>query len=370
MSSEKTSLRKDKLTTSLGGVLLSIGIPTYNRAHFLESCLSSIAPQVSEFGGEVELIVSDNCSTDSTRAIVDWARQFCQIKYSANASNIGPIRNLLRIPQELASGTFCWLLGDDEMIRDGGVRAIVSAIRANPELDCFYVNYSIHELSLREGRVVRSSEFRATDVTGSSRREEGRVACWDRLIAEDRSALTPIYCSVFRRERWLAHSSRLVLREPYGNVDSTYPQCVILLRMMVRKPSWASGFPWVVMCGKESWTEYVPLVVLVRFHELLDLMVASGVDDAIVLDHRKRMLSYSGSLIVDMLLGRELRGLERFSMPKFLFRHRSSGALWYSLERAVASRAAGAVKGVAHKILGSPSRVMHLYKSLFRKSGG
>jgi glycosyltransferase involved in cell wall biosynthesis len=46
-------------------VILSIGIPTFNRGHFLESCLNSIASQVYEFSKEVELIVSDNYSTDN-----------------------------------------------------------------------------------------------------------------------------------------------------------------------------------------------------------------------------------------------------------------------------------------------------------------
>lgn len=46
-------------------MILSIGIPTFNRGHFLESCLNSIASQVYEFSKEVELIVSDNYSTDN-----------------------------------------------------------------------------------------------------------------------------------------------------------------------------------------------------------------------------------------------------------------------------------------------------------------
>ena len=56
--------------------LLSICIPTYNRAELLRSALLSLVPQVKESGGEVELVVSDNCSTDDTRRVVEWARQF------------------------------------------------------------------------------------------------------------------------------------------------------------------------------------------------------------------------------------------------------------------------------------------------------
>ena len=70
-------------------VLLSIGIPTFNRAELLHSALFSLAPQIKEFQGEVELIVSDNNSQDNTEEVVKWAQQFGPIQYHQNDENIG-----------------------------------------------------------------------------------------------------------------------------------------------------------------------------------------------------------------------------------------------------------------------------------------
>jgi len=54
-----------------GSPLLSICIPTYNRASYLEATLESITRQpVFQNTREVEIAISDNCSTDDTPAII------------------------------------------------------------------------------------------------------------------------------------------------------------------------------------------------------------------------------------------------------------------------------------------------------------
>ena len=48
--------------------LVTIGIPTYNRAdHYLREALTSA---LSQTYANLEIIVSDNCSTDSTQTLV------------------------------------------------------------------------------------------------------------------------------------------------------------------------------------------------------------------------------------------------------------------------------------------------------------
>lgn len=69
--------------------LLSICIPTYDRAELLRSALLSLAPQVKEMADEVEVIISDNCSTDSSKGAVDWAQEYCSIRAA-----------LLRLPRK------------------------------------------------------------------------------------------------------------------------------------------------------------------------------------------------------------------------------------------------------------------------------
>ena len=57
--------------------LLSICIPTYNRSGYLEQCLESIVHQ--ERFDEIEVIISDNCSTDDTEAVCKKYKSFQNI---------------------------------------------------------------------------------------------------------------------------------------------------------------------------------------------------------------------------------------------------------------------------------------------------
>ena len=49
--------------------LFSIFIPTYNRANLLAETLNSLISQISE--DQIEIIISDNNSTDTTKKTVE-----------------------------------------------------------------------------------------------------------------------------------------------------------------------------------------------------------------------------------------------------------------------------------------------------------
>ncbi len=195
--------------------VLSICIPTYNRAELLRSAIHSLAYQINELGDEVELVVSDNCSTDNSRDVVERVQQQCPIRYHRNAENVGAMRNILSLVREHARGEFCWVIGDDEMIRDGGVRKLLQAIKEHSDLDYFYVNYSIDGFERREDVFVTAEDFSAWTQTGNPNLEERRIDRWERLIAEDSNGLTPIYCSVFRRSVWLKGAAGLRVGDSY-----------------------------------------------------------------------------------------------------------------------------------------------------------
>ncbi|AVH49395.1 glycosyltransferase family 2 protein [Acinetobacter sp. SWBY1] len=75
-------------------ILVSVCIVTYNQEKFLEQTLQSILNQNTNF--QYEVIVGDDCSTDSTRKIIEGFL----IKYPNivvpifHKVNIGPIENI------------------------------------------------------------------------------------------------------------------------------------------------------------------------------------------------------------------------------------------------------------------------------------
>lgn len=71
--------------------ILSICIPTYNRATYLEATLNSIVNQkIFQETDEVEIVISDNCSEDHTREVSEKYVEIygAKIRYFRNSENI------------------------------------------------------------------------------------------------------------------------------------------------------------------------------------------------------------------------------------------------------------------------------------------
>lgn len=112
--------------------LLSICIPTYNRAPFLDECLKQISSQITNEGLEdtIELLVSDNHSTDDTPDIVKKHIQAgAKIRYFRNEKNLGMDGNFVNCFKN-ATGNFIWLLGDDDYLMKGALKLIVEQLGA------------------------------------------------------------------------------------------------------------------------------------------------------------------------------------------------------------------------------------------------
>jgi len=108
---------------------LSISIPTYNRADCLKNLLSQIVPQ-SERLGSIQICISNNCSTDSTKEVVaDFVKKYPDlIKYNENEKNLGFDRNMFKAI-EMAQGSFVWLLCDDDLVVKDGIEKVINFIK-------------------------------------------------------------------------------------------------------------------------------------------------------------------------------------------------------------------------------------------------
>lgn len=113
-------------------VLLSICIPTYNRCDLLRENLIRLVRQVDEvLESKVEILVSNNSSTDETDKMVKAL--ICdgkQIIYNKNKENLGPDKNFLKCI-DLARGEYVWILGDDDYLKDGAIKKVISILQNN-----------------------------------------------------------------------------------------------------------------------------------------------------------------------------------------------------------------------------------------------
>lgn len=123
-------------------ILLSILIPTYNGASkFLDRTMSSIIEGVSLCEeGTVEVVLSNNASTDNTLEILKQYDKYPYIRYYTNETNIGFARNIIRLTDEYARGKFGWVIGDDDVIVPSAITAIVSELK-NDKIDYLSVGF-------------------------------------------------------------------------------------------------------------------------------------------------------------------------------------------------------------------------------------
>jgi glycosyltransferase involved in cell wall biosynthesis len=104
--------------TQKNDILLTIAVPTYNRIECLKDLLPELLQQCKLYP-EIEILISDNCSTDGTAEYVTGlAAVNSQVRYSVNSVNVGADTNLI-VCVENARGKYVWLFGDDEVLFKG-----------------------------------------------------------------------------------------------------------------------------------------------------------------------------------------------------------------------------------------------------------
>jgi len=119
--------------------LLSISIPTYNRAGYLDLCLSQICKQLHGNESDVELLVSNNNSTDDTESIVQkYILQGFAINYVKNDENIGSEKNVVQCYKR-ATGKYVLIFCDDDVFLDDSIMKILNVLKGG-EYGVVYLN--------------------------------------------------------------------------------------------------------------------------------------------------------------------------------------------------------------------------------------
>lgn len=124
--------------------LLSICIPTYNRANLLKSTLESIVSQ-PEFlhTNDVEIVISDNASTDQTPQIVhDFVTRYPgKIVALRQAENVNSSQNFYHVLTQ-AGGQFLKLNNDTLIWHKNTLAALLSAVKKhiNDQTPLFFIN--------------------------------------------------------------------------------------------------------------------------------------------------------------------------------------------------------------------------------------
>jgi glycosyltransferase involved in cell wall biosynthesis len=94
---------------------ISICIPTYNRKDLLLAAIESALEQDYE---DIEVIISDNASSDGTFDAMAQFHENKKVRYYRNDTNIGPLMNYKKCVYEYAEGEYILFLSDDDELVD------------------------------------------------------------------------------------------------------------------------------------------------------------------------------------------------------------------------------------------------------------
>ena len=120
--------------------LISIVLPVYNGERFLRASIDSVIAQTYQ---NWELLVVDDCSTDSTASIVrEYVQLDPRIKYFKNEVNLRLPRNLNR-GFSLAQGNYLTWTSDDNVFRPTALEKMYNALKADPEAQFAYASCDI-----------------------------------------------------------------------------------------------------------------------------------------------------------------------------------------------------------------------------------
>ena len=202
--------------------LLTIAIPTYNRAKSLFECLTCLK-NANPQNFNIEVIVSDNASTDNTKQIVEKFSKEFPISYFRNDENLGPNKNFYLLTDVYAHGKYCWLLGDDDRVTPDSIKNIVNALMQYP-MTCYltFPCQIITEKYFKKCRVIRYNYKKPKVIVTSFFKAIDLATSPGNLLA------TFISISIFKTSLF-RKINKLSLGEGYSNHISTFPHTYIFI---------------------------------------------------------------------------------------------------------------------------------------------
>lgn len=131
---------------------LSILIPTFNRAGMLPAAVASALAQTWD---NLEVLVSDNASTDETAQTMALFAGHPRLSYHRNPTNVGMVPNWRQLLDRATGDYFLLLSDDDELLVPTYLATAAGLIQANPDLALVYANGCILDTRTGERRELR-----------------------------------------------------------------------------------------------------------------------------------------------------------------------------------------------------------------------
>ncbi len=231
-------------------IFLTFGIPTLNgEKHIAQTIDSVLNVLIGKQINNIEILVSDNCSTDRTGEIVQgYAKKHPQyVRYVRNNQNIGYDNNLNSVISN-SHGEFVWFLGDDDYLVPDAPHIIINKIYSfeqhHPDVLVAPVQYyDIRSDIYLEGRQVEKDRCYSNG---------------EDFIRENLWATAPMSSLIVRKSAWSAVKLEEFCGTQWSHVGAVIKlakhSTIILLsspKVVVRtgNPRWCSNFGNQLLSG-------------------------------------------------------------------------------------------------------------------------
>lgn len=230
--------------------LLTIGIPTFNRAQLLDRQLAWLNQAIKGFESECEIFVSDNCSTDQTQEIIKkWQEVFGDtFRSGRNSVNLGVMANIACCLKS-ASSKYVWTIGDDDPIQERTLGYVLSLLKRHPDLALVYLNCNGRESLTGQIAVERWFDSDSDDPTVDGKvayqahlnRSFGGVLFISAVVYRTNLVQLAVHKWPSATSNWASQAYWAGFCAAYGSVIVTkdvYLECTMGASILDRDPTW------------------------------------------------------------------------------------------------------------------------------------
>lgn len=252
--------------------LLSICIPAYNGAHYLKIVLEALLPQVQQTGGNVEVLIIDDGSTDNTAEVVEHARYHGQVRYIRNSSNLGSARNIVSGPVQHATGEFVCVWSQHCLIYPGALAKLLLVLTEKRHLNALYINFRCARYPQNWPVGAVGGYSGAYDYLGNEDVRNRDITRWEELLSARSSACTQSYAHIAKRSAWRNYWADRVVGPDFTSVLTTYPHTCTVAETTFGKPSYYIGEPILTIYNGAQWWGSLKSRARVYLHGYPELM--------------------------------------------------------------------------------------------------
>ena len=306
-------------------MILSICIPTYNRAITLPNCLNSILISKRKTNLKFEICISDNGSNYNVKKIIKPFKKKLNIKVNRNKKNLGYAVNLLK-SVSMAKGEFAWCIGDDDLLAPKALKKINSLILKNKNIDFYYINsFHLNNNYLNKFKKPFDTNNLPIDMDRlSPKKNSQRLKFWD-LIDHNVSFdfMAGNFVNIFRRKMWM-DNVHVLDKKSINDKNSI----LSLLHLKIHANAFRKSLCYfqaeplsVNLYGVREWKSFYPFISTFILCEKLDYYRSKGLNFFKYIYCKNYTLKNFASNLTQTIIGGKATGLYFLNFNKHIFQN-------------------------------------------------